>query len=105
MWYTYDKRNKNIKSPYIAKSKKVTQINIYSIYSFYEQSKNNSLFPSDFFDSNANNKPKIKEEPNAINEDNKIQKSIFVNLQKEYDEDRELLELLNGTNKSKLYLY
>ena len=52
-----------------------------------------------------NNKPKSKEEPNKINEENKNQKSTFVNLQKEYDEDRELLELLNGTNKSKLYLY
>ena len=52
-----------------------------------------------------NNKPKSKEEPNKINEDNKNLKSTFVNLQKEYDEDRELLELLNGTNKSKLYLY
>ena len=33
-----------------------------------------------------------------LNEIKKVkQKSIFVNLQKEYNEDRELLELLSGT--------
>ena len=37
-----------------------------------------------------------KKEKNKINS-----RSIFVNLQKEYDEDRELLELLLSTNKRK----
>ena len=56
--------------------------------------KNNSFFPKDFFGPNIDNQQKIKEEINP--------RSIYVNLQKEYDEDRELLELLRGTNKSKI---
>ena len=59
-----------------------------------KQNKNNSFFPKDFFGPNIDNQQKIKEEINP--------RSIYVNLQKEYDEDRELLELLRGTNKSKI---
>ena len=46
-------------------------------------------------------KEKEKKEINKINP-----RSTFVNLEKEYDEDRELLELLISTNKSKqIYSY
>ena len=52
-------------------------------------------FPLDFF-KHETNKEKEKKEKNKLNP-----RSTFVNLQKEYDEDRELLELLISTNKSK----
>lgn len=51
-------------------------------------------FPHDFF--KYESKEGEKKEKNKINP-----RSTFVNLQKEYDEDRELLELLLNTNKSK----
>jgi phage/plasmid-associated DNA primase len=70
-------------------------------YRFFEQNKNNSFFPRDFFDSTLNNFSK-NEKDGINNEKNNLkQKSIFVNLQKEYDEDRELLELLGGTGNGK----
>ena len=61
---------------------------------------NNHFFPSDFFEpisSYINSK-----QPNP-NDSNKT-KSTFVNLQKEEEEDRELLELLEGKRK-KFVLY
>ena len=71
------------------------QINPRNENNSFDQNKKESFFPHDFFKLNLN-KEKEKKEKNKINS-----RSIFVNLQKEYDEDRELLELLLSTNKRK----
>ena len=64
----------------------------------------NNFFPSDFFSplvSSSNNNTNIKKF--RLEEKPKIKsKSIYVNLQKEEEEDRELIELLEGKkDKSK----
>ena len=53
----------------------------------------NRFFPSDFFSASPQNIKEIKNE--------KIKsKSIFINLQKEEEEDRELIELLQEKHQS-----
>ena len=56
-------------------------------------SQKNRFFPSDFFSTLPQNIKEIKNE--------KIKsKSIFINLQKEEEEDRELIELLQEKHQS-----
>ncbi len=70
------------------------------------KSKNSKIFPSDFFDpilpKDQNSKTikidKNKNETKSVDREIKS-KSTYVNLQKEYDEDKELLELLTGKRK------
>jgi len=69
-----------------------------------KKSPNKNFFPSDFFSpmvSSSNNNTNIKKF--ILEEKPKIKsKSIYVNLQKEEEEDRELIELLEGKkDKSK----
>ena len=76
------------------------------------QNKNSKIFPSDFFDpilpqeQNNNNLIKDKKTKDIKSVDHGTkQKSIYVNLQKEYDEDKELLELLSGKRKLNLLIF
>ena len=70
------------------------------------QNKNSKIFPSDFFDpilpqeqiNNNSLKDEKSKEIKSVDHGTKP-KSIYVNLQKEYDEDKELLELLSGKRK------
>ena len=63
-----------------------------------------TLFPPDFFDpilpgQKVNQSKKIE---NPKNED----KRVFVDLSKEYEEDKELLDLLEGKRKkNRIYIY
>jgi hypothetical protein len=63
------------------------------IYSLFIQNPGTKIFPSDFFE------PILpKEEKKSSSTDKHVangSKSIYVSLQKEYEEDRELLELLS----------
>ena len=73
------------------------------IVSTFEEVIENNFFPSDFFEpispTNMNNSNQIN-----YNSRNKS-KSTYVNLQKEEEEDRELLELLEGKRKNFLLLF
>ena len=65
-----------------------------------------NFFPSDFFSPMVSNDRNIKNY--KIEEKAKIKsKSIYVNLQKEEDEDRELIKLLEGkkNKRKKIYNY
>ena len=56
------------------------------------------FFPSDFFDPIYS--PSNSNQPKSINYNNKNKtKSTYVNLQKEEEEDKELLDLLDGKRK------
>ena len=60
-------------------------------FSFFIQNKSSKLFPSDFFEPIL---PKQEKKSSSI-KTNRSPKSIYVSLQKEYEEDRELLDLLS----------
>lgn len=64
----------------------------------------NKIFPSDFFGPNLQEKnSQDKKKPKSVEPEQNYgkSKSIYVNLQNEIDEDRELLELLGGGEGSK----
>ena len=60
--------------------------------------KNDHFFPSDFFDPIVSPTNSNQNKPIEYINTNKS-KSTFVNLQKEEEEDRELLDLLEGKRK------
>ena len=64
------------------------------------QNFNTKLFPSDFFEPILPKEEK-KLSTNKINNKNtiKIPKSTYVSLQKEYEEDKELLDLLTSSKR------
>ena len=75
--------------------------------SFFIQNINRKLFPSDFFDPILPQKDKniVNNETNDKNKNNLGEsKCTYVSLQKEYEEDKELLDLLTSS-KSKRNLY
>ena len=59
------------------------------------------FFPSDFFEPISSSTNSINKKSINFNNTNKA-KSIYVNLQKEEEEDKELLDLLNGKRKLKI---
>ncbi len=62
------------------------------------QNINNKLFPNDFFEPIL---PKVEKQLSVNNKNtNKSTKSTYVSLQKEYDEDKELLDLLTSTKRN-----
>ena len=62
------------------------------------QNINNRLFPTDFFEPIL---PKEEKQLSVNNKNtNKSTKSTYVSLQKEYDEDKELLDLLTSTKRN-----
>lgn len=62
------------------------------------QNINNKLFPNDFFEPIL---PKKEKQLSVNNKNiNKSTKSTYVSLQKEYDEDKELLDLLTSTKRN-----
>ena len=64
---------------------------------------NNHFFPSDFFEPIS---PTNMNSSNQINYNSRNKsKSTYINLQKEEEEDRELLELLEGKRKNFSYYF
>ena len=62
------------------------------------QNINDKLFPNDFFEPIL---PKEEKQLSVNNKNtNKSNKSTYVSLQKEYDEDKELLDLLTSTKRN-----
>ena len=68
---------------------------------FFLQNINTKLFPSDFFE------PILPKEEKKLLVNNKnnfnLTKSTYISLQKEYDEDKELLDLLTPSKRNSLY--
>ena len=64
--------------------------------------KNNRLFPSDFFNS-INTKISKNEIPHLKSTQTSSKNKIFVDLRKEYEEDKELLDLLEGKRKKNIF--
>ena len=62
---------------------------------------NSKIFPSDFFEPIL---PKQKDNNSSSKNSTRGPKSIYVSLQKEYDEDKELLDLLSSKRKFIKYL-
>ena len=85
-------------------------ITYFIIYSFFIQNINSKLFPSDFFDPILPEKDEKEAKETNNNDSNKNKnnlggsKSIYVSLQKEYEEDKELIDLLSSS-KSKRNLF
>ena len=80
-------------------------------YSFFIQNINSKLFPSDFFDPILPQKEKNESLSNNDNNKNnknrnniKETKSTYVSLQKEYEEDKELLDLLVSSKRNLYYI-
>lgn len=62
------------------------------------QNINDKLFPTDFFEPIL---PREEKQLSVNNKNiNKSTKSTYVNLQKEYDEDKELLDLLTSSKRN-----
>lgn len=62
------------------------------------QNINDKLFPTDFFEPIL---PKEEKQLSVNNKNiNKSTKSTYVSLQKEYDEDKELLDLLTSSKRN-----
>ena len=82
-------------------------ITYFIIYSFFIQNINSKLFPSDFFEPILPQKDGIstnKEEGDKNKNNLGRSKITYVSFQKEYEEDKELLDLLTSS-KSKRNLY
>ena len=75
---------------------------IFFLYSDFIKNTNIKLFPPDFFEpilpGHRTNHPK------KIDNIQKEDKRVFIDLSKEYEEDKELLELLEGKRKNILFL-
>ena len=80
-------------------------ITYFIIYSFFIQNINSKLFPSDFFEPILPQKDGISTNKEESDKNNLGGSKItYVSFQKEYEEDKELLDLLTSS-KSKRNLY
>ena len=74
-----------------------------SLYRDFIKNVNVKLFPPDFFEPIL---PRQMINPKkSLIENEKEDKRIFVDLSKEYEEDKELIDLLEGKSKNLIYIY
>ena len=79
---------------------------IYNSSSLKNNNINKNFFPSDFFPKFISSKNNIDNNSKKSEQQKIKSKSTYINLQKDEEEDRELIKLLEGkTEKGKQYFY
>lgn len=69
------------------------------LYRDFIKNANVKLFPPDFFEPILPGQ-RVNQQKNLIKEEKEEDKRVFVDLSREYEEDKELLELLEGKRKN-----